>query len=915
MENFEAWNYSINLPKQLNGIQNEGQFLNIFKNIMDWYWENFSDNEFSIIKEIWSRWCKEYWWNLNKTRLAIIWNRIDVWIFEFRYPTLITRDKEIRKIPDTNKQRQLRALEIQKIDSKPKDIDVTDDTDNTPPFNWVNNNLTNNENINEANTQWPSDKKIQNMLNLKISPFFENMKKEIFKKESFDTLWNKKYVEWFFNECAYGISELFGDDTQKYEDIKDDLYEIFGKHLFAISQWFEKTSENLLNEVKDKIFESHPDSLEKIMDKVYNKEDLTDYSKYVDSEEISAEEDKDIDFLLEKVQWKWHQKKDLENLFFKYKYLSKKVKKREQLTEEEQESYKRLSMFFHQWKRLRKLKEIKNDNNVSISQEYSTRRINASIEYSTGNMKDIKPIAIVENNKQISDYIYWYWEYDKLDNNMDISISTDDKKRLFAKLKEEKKWDPTFLYNVQCLDDDLSINMDVVKNAINIKSVKDTQKTINEMIVNLAIKERWEHTEKEKIKNINIRRCSMVCCFRAISKFFDTVNDNGENFASEFEIQDINENIEFDEKTWIISMSGTIWVNKNYIKLYYNTNSGTLEFDNFLNYNDHDGCYKIWKSNWERDRIRTKLPTMKEMEQTANSINFDIINKLSFNINQYDRMQWFIMTEAVYLKNFKWILWANMEVIKDEVSKFNEKNILKQDIIKTIYSKFYNKNDIDEKLNGCLIVSEGNESEQFKLIKLISDSIENYKESPNQLMRFRNYINQLDEKLSTNKDLVEKDDLLRYLFADNLAVKADVVDSSVNTMQRENEDLSVSNGNFISYESKATAEKNWNKQLNYYIFLDLLSQDEWTGRIIDLDEFENALKIMSETNTTWKKLLDRKMWILRENYTKKRDCGDLPNLVDMWQDVEQVVSQSTQALNNLKIDTTFDPLILEAYNA
>ena len=41
---------------------------------------------------------------------------------------------------------------------------------------------------------------------------------------------------------------------------------------------------------------------------------------------------------------------------------------------------------------------------MSISQEYSTRRINASIEYSTGNMKDIKPIAIVENNKQISDY-------------------------------------------------------------------------------------------------------------------------------------------------------------------------------------------------------------------------------------------------------------------------------------------------------------------------------------------------------------------------------------------------------------------------------------------------------------------------------------------------------------------------------
>ena len=903
MENFEVWNHSINLPKQLDGIQNEEQFVNIFKNIKDWYWENFSDNEFSIIKEIWNRWCKEYWWNLNKTRLAIIWNRIDVWIFEFRYPTLITRDKEIRKIPDANKQRQLRALEIQKLGNKPKDIDVTGDADNSLPFNWVNNNLTNDENLDGTNTQWPSDTEIQNMLNLKISPFFENLKKEIFEKESFDTLWNKKYVEWFFNECAYGIYELFGDDAQKYEDIKNDLYEIFVKHLFIISQWFEKTSENLLNEVRDKIFESNPNLLEKIMDKVYDKDDLTDYSKYAESEEISAEENKDIDFLLEKMQWKWHQKKDIKNLFFKYKYLSKKVKKWEQLSKEEQKSYKRLTMFFHQWKRLRKLKEIKKDNYMSISQEYSYRRINTSIEYSTGNMKDIKPIAIVENNKQISDYIYWYWEYDKLDNDMDISISSDDKKRLFAKLKEEKKWDPIFLYNVKYLNDDLSINMELVKsNTISIRSVKDTQETINEMIVNLAIKERWEHVEKEKIKNINIRRSAMVCCFRAISKFFDTVNDNGENFASEFEIEDVNKSIEFDETTWIISMSGTIWINKNYIKLYYDTNSGTLEFDNFLNYNDHDRCYKIWKLNWERDRIGIKLPTMKEMEQTANSVNFDIINKLSLNINQYNRMQWFIMAEAVYLKNFKGILWANMEVIKSEVSKLNEKNILKQDIIKTIYSKFYNKNDIDEKLNNCLIISEGNEPEQFKLIKLISDSIENYKGNPNQLMRFRNCINKLDKNLSTNKDLVENDDLLRYLFADNLAVKADIVDSSVNTMQRENEALLASNNNFISYESKATTEKTWSNQLNYYLFLDLLSQDNWIQRIIDLDEFENALKIMGETNTTWKKLLGRQSWILWENYIKKRNFWDLPNLVEMWKEISQVTAQATQNLDDLWLD-------------
>ena len=40
-----------------------------------------------------------------------------------------------------------------------------------------------------------------------------------------------------------------------------------------------------------------------------------------------------------------------------------------------------------------------------------------------------------------------------------------------------------------------------------------------------------------------------------------------------------------------------------------------------------------------------------------------------------------------------------MEVNREFVQQFNEKNILKQDIIKTIYSKFYNKNDIIQNIN------------------------------------------------------------------------------------------------------------------------------------------------------------------------------------------------------------------------
>jgi hypothetical protein len=118
-----------------------------------------------------------------------------------------------------------------------------------------------------------------------------------------------------------------------------------------------------------------------------------------------------------------------------------------------------------------------------------------------------------------------------------------------------------------------------------------------------------------------------------------------------------------------------------------------------------------------------------------------------------------------------------MEVNQQFVSQFTEKNILKQDIIKTIYSKFYNENEMDEKLSGCLHISEGNQPEQFKLIKLISDSI-NHCDSADKLLRFRLYVNELDDILTTNHELVRKDRLLSYLFTDDTSNQRDSTDIS-----------------------------------------------------------------------------------------------------------------------------------------
>jgi hypothetical protein len=56
------------------------------------------------------------------------------------------------------------------------------------------------------------------------------------------------------------------------------------------------------------------------------------------------------------------------------------------------------------------------------------------------------------------------------------------------------------------------------------------------MINDLAEK---EFREKEKIKKINevcTRKSIITTCFRALSNYFDTTNNNGENFADSFEI-------------------------------------------------------------------------------------------------------------------------------------------------------------------------------------------------------------------------------------------------------------------------------------------------------------------------------------------------------------------------------------------
>ena len=929
MDNLETGVNRTDLPKEFDWILNKEKFLGIYEKVQSWYWENFSDNEKKIIKETWNRWCHEYWWNFNSTRLAILWNRIDTWIFEFRYPKFVGIDKNIiRKISDTNRQRKFRevALNIVKKYNNLFDGDIKIiETEFNKAFNakiapnfdtinekisknkWLdyqNNNEWNQNLIDNNNTDlpendfgnkslnttndWPPDSEIQEMLKLKTSPFFEEIKNELFEINEFNESWNRVYIEWFFNFCADQMSN-FKLDLTKDNELKYELLNIFIKHSYDISEWKERSAKPLAEDIKNKIYEIHPENIESLLDDININDNVIDYDKY----ELTADDEKIIDFAFKKF-CRTYDRECLIKYFKKCKYYEELSSKRA-LTKEEQQEYEKLKEFFKQTQRLKKLDEIKINKHESHRRRFNPNFIKFSEEYATWNMKEIKPWAIVLNNKQINEYVIWKIEpRNKIDTDISLSeLSTQKRTQLFRKLIRERKDDKVFRESIKYLDKSWNIDERKVKrDKVDIESIKINKSKIDKMIVDLAIEEKRNWVWKEKAKKMAVRRSSMICCFRAISKFFDTVNNNWENFASEFEIENVNDDIKFDGKT--IQMTGTIWANKNHIWLYYNTETWELTFDNFLAYNPKVWWYKIWKNNWETEKLNIKLPTMNEMEKVADN-SIKMVDKLPLSTYQYNRMIMMSTEKSIRLNCFKWFMWSKMELNKKYIAQFTEKSILQQDIIRTIYSKFYNKTDIDENLSNCLTITQWNQPEQFELIKLIYNSIDNIdkldsincNKNANLLLEFRNDINKLDELLSS-KDIIKNDKVLTELFANNLSTDTDIHDNSIGIMKRENKWMNVYNTHVHEYVW-AIQQNDTNQNLNYYTFLNLLTKREWDKRVIDLQEFKNVLNNIEKPD---RNLLNNASVLFIKNYEEYKRKNDIAELAviekqmnngDLWE--------------------------------
>ena len=136
--------------------------------------------------------------------------------------------------------------------------------------------------------------------------------------------------------------------------------------------------------------------------------------------------------------------------------------------------------------------------------------------------------------------------------------------------------------------------------------------------------------------------------------------------------------------------------------------------------------------------------------------------------------------------------------------------------------------------------------------------------------------------------MVEKDRLLKYLFVDDISNQEDASDISKNIIKKENLDLTVSSNNYIKNANDIIKNKyyekyvnKWNKLLNYYIFLDLLSENKWVDRIINLDEFWTALNNIKSSD---RNLIDNASMIFEKNYQERYKWKELPDFAEEYLD-------------------------------
>lgn len=372
---------------------------------------------------------------------------------------------------------------------------------------------------------------------------------------------------------------------------------------------------------------------------------------------------------------------------------------------------------------------------------------------------------------------------------------------LYASETQESIW------RLKYVKDDLSIDSKLLKETV--KDEKDIKK------LEIEIKEKISKTFETSLNHIQdvtnkiFRERIMTNCFQALAWYFDKTTPGMENFADEFKM-DINQDIVFDKNTKEIYMQWSI--NWNHVGLYYNLESGKLEMDDFMSYKNEDnwGTYAIWIKNGQREKLEVKLPTFQELKNWCWSIDIAKNIEKSSSISNYEENIKSDLNQNISKK------FSNVALNKDCIEKFNEKNIAEQTVLSDI---FYNW----EIINWVPIIDFSKETKiskalspkQYELIKLIYNSLENYKDA-NKLRLFRDCIARLNLMINTDKikDGSSNEAMFNELF----------------------------NSNNVR-DSMYSRENNQWKQINYFQFFDIISQWNWDKRTINLEVLDRVLNI------------------------------------------------------------------------
>lgn len=886
--NIEYQVSELQIPKEFDDVRNQKDFRDVYKDIVDWYWNNFNKLELSLIKDMWDKSCIEYQWVLDNVKKNIIKNRIDRVLFEKRYPKYLNLDvKIIRTFSNTALQRKYRKVAIDLYNKikilSDSDLKIINDEfldakrkSKVPSYDeilqkilknnggrvlenntWAPNdiNMVNNQNSGELEEAYL----IEKMLEINVPDCFLDMKKDI--------LWrlgtnNSKKVEWYFNSAVSDLAETY-EITELTPEEYDEIYHIMLIYSKAVEKWFHvDLDKNIKTTLFNVIYNSRwKNTVRNAIAFVNSTEINIDFS-WIIFDEIN--EQSRINSLCTDYQCSYEEAVKL----IKTKiYCENKIQKWEELNKDEQKIYDMVSTAM-------KIVDKKIKLQLITQAEVEEQRRHEFWEYKfetmvrSWSMDAISPRSIIQNNPDIHNFVYGKkWFIDNVQNE-NVDISGDYWRELYNRLVEQRKWDAVFQQNIKYIDQNWEIRMDLVKaDSIDLDSVRATQQQVQSMLRNLAQEDFANTWKREKINEISSRKAVMTCCFSAISQYFDRTNANGENFAKSFQL-DVWSDISFDGS--VIYMRWKMW--DNTVWLYYNVDTWDLSFDNFLDFDNETKSYVIWNQNWRRELMNIKLPIMTEMMNISNSIDFGQIISQTDNMHDYRLAIEAKMNEKVWTTCF---LWGKMYANKDKVELFNEKNLLKQDILKNIYTNFYNEQDVNALFNWKFEVSP-QKTEQYKLIALIYHSIDKC-ESADDLLKFRNMITQLDTLLLQD-NVVENDEILRYLFADNVLDENDVYSLNKKTMQDENgESLWQAQSPVEVVENQPAQEmlneNQWNMPINYFTFLDLCAWWEWENRAINLQAFEDVLRMMS---TEWKVVNDCDNSIFLDNKMDKQLSGELP---------------------------------------